>query len=245
MAIPKISLSDVTDKSSGFTVTAKLDSLLPAKKSYDGSLTMQRLLFRDIQGTEMNATLFDQDIDLFAEIFHMGKVYEMTNPKIKHVPEEIIRGGHKYQMVIRSTTKVVEISADFNNEETNIVPVNSMLQHVAKTGRFAITAIVIAVRDLKKISAQKRPVEYDARDLIVVDKNLQPATLTVWHDQLLQQAAHIEELLASIPVIHVTRIRASTFAGGYWSTSTYSVIRINSDDPDVQELYHWYSLLRF
>ncbi|KAK9671575.1 hypothetical protein RND81_12G039700 [Saponaria officinalis] len=187
----------------------------------------------------MNATLFDQDIDLFAGVFHMGKVYEITNPKIKPVPKEIIKGGHKYQMIIRATTKVVEISSGFDNDETNIVPVNSMLQHVGETGRFAITAIVIAVRNPKKIPARNRPVEYNAHNLIVVDKNLEPATLTVWHDQLLQQAAYIEQLLASIPVIHVTRIRASTFAGGCWSTSTYSIIKINSDDPDVQELRHW------
>ncbi|KAK9749545.1 hypothetical protein RND81_02G133500 [Saponaria officinalis] len=159
-------------------------------------------------GTEMNAILFDQDIDLFAGIFHMGKVYEIKNPKIKPISEKIIRGGHKFQMVIRSTTKVVEISSDFNDEETNIVPVNSMLQHVGETGRFAITAIVIVVRALKKIPTRNRPID------------LKPATLTVWHDQLLQQAAHIEQLLASIPVIHVTRIRPS-------ATSPYSIIKIN------------------
>ncbi|KAK9733317.1 hypothetical protein RND81_04G059400 [Saponaria officinalis] len=160
----KLSFAMTINKAQGQTLDKLYVALSRANKSADVT----------VAGTEMNATLFDQNIDLFAGIFHMGKVYEITNPKIKPVPEEIIRGGHKYQMVIRPTTKVVKILSGFDNEETNIVPVNSMLQHVDETGRFA--------------------------------------TLTVWHDQLLQQAAHIDKLIAPIPVIHVTRIRASTFA---------------------------------
>lgn len=86
----------------------------------------------------MRATLFEQDIELFKDTFHEGKEYYITNAVISRLPEYLRRDGQLYQMVIKSTTRVVETQSSIQNkieEPSYWVSLDAVNDYIGKNDR--------------------------------------------------------------------------------------------------------------
>ncbi|XP_074277737.1 replication protein A 70 kDa DNA-binding subunit B-like [Silene latifolia] len=187
----------------------------------------------------MSATLFDQDIELFSGKFHEGKDYEITNATINPIPANIQRGSQHFQMIIKSRTHVVQTSAPDESHNTVFVPVNSCTDYVGHVGRIDIIAVVLAMYAERKVRSMKQEAEFDVRDLIITDQHMRPVPLTVWHEPLLNEVAVFEPVVNSMPVVHITRVRADKFGEGSWNTSPYSSISLNSILPEADAMRVW------
>ncbi|KAH9603642.1 hypothetical protein KSS87_000293 [Heliosperma pusillum] len=237
MSPRKISLADLSDDYINFTVTTTLDSMLQPKLSRNGKTKLQKLLFTDTSGVEMAATIFDQDIAFFEEKFYEGKEYEITNPIVKAFPNTVRRGNHKYQMIIKYQTQIVETCPVTEGHTSYVAPLNSTHDHLGHEGRLDIVAIVVLLSGARKVTSSVYDKEIDARDLILVDKILTPVTLTVWRQPLVSEIEQVSQAIDSFPVVHITRLHFH--AEGCWNTSSYSSIMLNSVVSEADELRVW------
>ncbi|XP_074282847.1 uncharacterized protein LOC141607394 [Silene latifolia] len=121
MAPPTIPLSSVTERSRNFTVVLTLES---------------------IKGTEMIATIFQEDISSFRNTLHEGHQYEIQNPIVNVIPEKFRYENQMYQMVFEKSLHIIDLD---------------------------LVGVAIFVRPLRKTRNRATGDENKARDIIIAD----------------------------------------------------------------------------
>ncbi|XP_074304623.1 replication protein A 70 kDa DNA-binding subunit B-like [Silene latifolia] len=232
-------LSEITQPSRNVAVVVTLDSLLPETTSISGIVKYQRLLFKDKAGTEIPVTFFYEDIALFSEKFHVGRDYDITDAVITPIREDVRRGSQLFQMIIRSTTKVVELAPSNVVTPSYIVPLDSATEYVEHQGRIDVIGLALHVTSPRKVRPKRRDTEFDARDIVLIDRSMKPSMLTVWQAFVSVEAQAISDIVVVHPTVLVTRVSASKFRGGSWNTTFFSTIQLDYDGPEAITLRQW------
>ncbi|XP_074289744.1 replication protein A 70 kDa DNA-binding subunit D-like [Silene latifolia] len=168
MASPTIPLSSVTERSIKFTVVLTLQSIKASKKSTRGDQTLQNLLFTDIEGNEMIATIFQEHISSFRNSLHEGHQYEIQNPIVNVIPEKFRYENQMYQMVFEKGLHIIDLGQT-ETTKNFWVPVNSVDENLQRRDRIDLVAVAIFVRPLRKTRNRATSDENEARDIIIVD----------------------------------------------------------------------------
>ncbi|XP_074296764.1 replication protein A 70 kDa DNA-binding subunit B-like [Silene latifolia] len=148
---------------------------------------------------EIPATLFDANVQLFSDVFHPGKVYEITNAVIAPVREDVRRD---------------------------------------------IIGLAVHVTAPRKVRPKSRNMEFDARDIYLLDQSMKPTTLTVWQAFVSNEAQTISDIVASRPTVLATQVSPSKFRGGRWNTTFFSTVRLDYDGPEAVALRQWEEIAR-
>ncbi|KAH9618163.1 hypothetical protein KSS87_020778 [Heliosperma pusillum] len=87
----------------------------------------------------MAATIFEEDIAFYKDVFHEGHEYEIPNPTIKIIPEQFRIDNHLYQMYLRRAISISSLrtitsrTTGENQDARDIVIVDQAMQPVVVT----------------------------------------------------------------------------------------------------------------
>ncbi|XP_074313807.1 replication protein A 70 kDa DNA-binding subunit B-like [Silene latifolia] len=140
--------------------------------------------------------------------------------------KDILHEGHEYE-IKNPFVKIIPEQFKFGNQNYQMQLKGDLL------------GIAIYVRSLRQAASTVTGNEYEARDIIIVDQVMRPVVVTAWRNLALEPVEKVARAIESLPVIHITRVKASRYRGGSWGTTKFSALRLNSTDAAAEDLRIW------
>ncbi|TYH24432.1 hypothetical protein ES288_A03G091600v1 [Gossypium darwinii] len=197
----------------------------------------------DEDGTQIQATMFNEAARKFYEKFQLGKVYYISRGTLKVANKQFKTVQNDYEMTLNENSVVEEAS----NEETfipetkfNFVPIDQLGPYV--NGR-ELVDIIGVVQSVNPVSNIKRKIDNEnipKRDLIVADETKKTVVVSLWNELANNIGQELFENADKSPIVAIKSLKVSDFQGVSLSTLGKSSVMINPDIPEAKKLRSWY-----
>ncbi|TYI35669.1 hypothetical protein ES332_A03G091800v1 [Gossypium tomentosum] len=197
----------------------------------------------DEDGTQIQATMFNEAARKFYEKFQLGKVYYISRGTLKVANKQFKAVQNDYEMTLNENSVVEEAS----NEETfipetkfNFVPIDQLGPYV--NGR-ELVDIIGVVQSVNPVSNIKRKIDNEnipKRDLIVADETKKTVVVSLWNELANNIGQELFDNADKSPIVAIKSLKVSDFQGVSLSTLGKSSVMINPDIPEAKKLRSWY-----
>ncbi|KAE8681415.1 Replication protein A 70 kDa DNA-binding subunit B [Hibiscus syriacus] len=199
----------------------------------------------DEDGTQIQATMFNEAARKFYEKFQLGKVYYISKGTLKVANKQFKTVKNDYELTLNENSVVEEAS----DEETfvpeakfNFVPIDQLGPYV--NGR-EVVDIIGVVQSVTAVSNIKRKIDNEnipKRDMIVADETKKTVVVSLWNELANDVGQKLFDLADTSPVVAIKSLKVSDFQGVSLSTLGKSTVIINPDIPEAKKLRSWYDL---
>ncbi|KAL4281325.1 hypothetical protein GQ457_03G017910 [Hibiscus cannabinus] len=197
----------------------------------------------DEDGTQIQATMFNEAARKFYEKFLLGKVYYISRGTLKVANKQFKTVKNDYEMTLNENSVVEEAS----DEETfipeakfNFVPIDQLGPYI--NGR-ELVDIIGVVQSVTAVSNIKRKIDNEnipKRDMIVADETKKTVVVSLWNELANNVGQELFDLADKFPVVAIKSLKVSDFQGVSLSTLGKSKVMINPDIPEAKKLRCWY-----
>ncbi|MBA0609045.1 hypothetical protein Godav_021176 [Gossypium davidsonii] len=197
----------------------------------------------DEDGTQIQATMFNEAARKFYEKFQLGKVYYISRGTLKVANKQFKTVQNDYEMTLNENSVVEEAS----NEETfipetkfNFVPIDQLGPYV--NGR-ELVDIIGVVQSVNPVSNIKRRIDNEnipKRDLIVADETKKTVVVSLWNELANNVGQELFDNADKSPIVAIKSLKVNEFQGVSLSTLGKSSVMINPDIPEAKKLRSWY-----
>ncbi|TYJ42407.1 hypothetical protein E1A91_A03G087500v1 [Gossypium mustelinum] len=197
----------------------------------------------DEDGTQIQATMFNEAARKFYEKFQLGKVYYISRGTLKVANKQFKTVQNDYEMTLNENSVVEEAS----NEETfipetkfNFVPIDQLGPYV--NGR-ELVDIIGVVQSVNPVSNIKRKIDNEnipKRDLIVADETKKTVVVSLWNELANNIGQELFDNADKSPIVAIKSLKVSDFQGVSLSTLGKSSVMINPDITEAKKLRSWY-----
>ncbi|MBA0644087.1 hypothetical protein Goklo_028298 [Gossypium klotzschianum] len=197
----------------------------------------------DEDGTQIQATMFNEAARKFYEKFQLGKVYYISRGTLKVANKQFKTVQNDYEMTLNENSVVEEAS----NEETfipetkfNFVPIDQLGPYV--NGR-ELVDIIGVVQSVNPVSNIKRRIDNEnipKRDLIVADETKKTVVVSLWNELANNVGQELFDNADKSPIVAIKSLKVNDFQGVSLSTLGKSSVMINPDIPEAKKLRSWY-----
>ncbi|GMP59183.1 hypothetical protein CsSME_00022565 [Camellia sinensis var. sinensis] len=191
-----------------------------------GSTRYQRLILADAEGTQVQAILYEDQIEQFQDTFKVFNSYYVSNAAVKLLQEKyrITPQSWQWQWTITASTLIRDV--ENNNEDNNaptyhFVPFNEFSDHLGnETSSIDILAVVVQIKPPKTITTKNGTTT--AQEIFVTNEG-----------EILQAIAQ------SFPTLIAVRLKVSSFCGQSLSTKPTSAFVLNPNFKAAHQLHNW------
>ncbi|XWS51231.1 hypothetical protein CRYUN_Cryun12cG0158800 [Craigia yunnanensis] len=197
----------------------------------------------DENGTQIQATMFNEAARKFYEKFQLGKVYYISKGTLKVANKQFKTVQNDYEMTLNENSEVEEAV----NEETfipetkfNFVPIDQLGPYV--NGR-ELVDIIGVVQSVTSVSNIKRKIDNEnipKRDMTVSDETKRTVVVSLWNELANDVGQELFDIADKSPIVAIKSLKVSDFQGVSLSTLGKSTVLINPDIPEAKKLRSWY-----
>ncbi|GKV35510.1 hypothetical protein SLEP1_g43768 [Rubroshorea leprosula] len=197
----------------------------------------------DEDGTQIQATMFNEAARKFYDKFQLGKVYYISKGTLKVANKQFKTVKNDYEMTLNENSEVEEAA----NEETfipetkfNFVPIDQLGPYVNGRELVDIIGVVQNVSDKvllrRKIDNETVP----KRDMTIADETKRTVVVSLWNDLATGLGQELLEVADKSPVVAIKSLKVGDFQGVSLSTIGRSTMQVNPDIPEAKRLRTWY-----
>ncbi|OMO53144.1 Nucleic acid binding, tRNA/helicase-type [Corchorus capsularis] len=197
----------------------------------------------DEDGTQIQATMFNEAARKFFDKFQLGKVYYISKGTLKLANKQFKTVKNDYEMTLNENSMVEEAS----NEESfipetkfNFVPIDQLGPYV--NGR-ELVDIIGVVQSVGAISNVKRKIDNEnipKRDMTVADDTKRTVVVSLWNELANTVGQELFDMADKSPIVAIKSLKVGDFQGVSLSTLGKSTVLINPDIPEAKKLKAWY-----
>ncbi|KAK9706960.1 hypothetical protein RND81_07G163800 [Saponaria officinalis] len=146
--------------------------------------------FRKLQGGRIKTTLYNDDIEAYEDVIQDKMVYEISNAKLKPVPEKYRTSpeDHPYQLSFNNSTIIQPVP--------EYIVLASIPRSITLDDRYDVVGIVIHVEQLRSVSS-----------------TAQPMVITTWADLAVKEGQALKDVAEPFRVVGFTSLRPSYHKG--------------------------------
>ncbi|KAJ9562777.1 hypothetical protein OSB04_007937, partial [Centaurea solstitialis] len=188
----------------------------------------------DEDGTQMQATMFNEAARKFIDKFEIGKVYYISKGIIKPANKQFTTIDNDYELTLTQYSQVDEVmneSMVVPEKTFNLVPLDQLGPYVNKKTLVDIIGVVqhvsptVSIR--RKIDQQIVP----KRDITLVDQTKTSVVVCLWNDLATSVGQQLFDMEDTSPIVAIKSVKVGEFKGISLSTVSNSYIRIYPDIP--------------
>ncbi|KAK8686235.1 hypothetical protein V6N13_125262 [Hibiscus sabdariffa] len=197
----------------------------------------------DEDGTQIQATMFNEAARKFYEKFQLGKVYYISRGTLKVANKQFKTVKNDYEMTLNDNSVVEEASdeeAFIPETKFNFVPIDQLGPYV--NGR-ELVDIIGVVQSVTAVSNIKRKIDNEnipKRDMIVADETKKTVVVSLWNELANNVGQELFDLADKSPIVAIKSLKVSDFQGVSLSTLGKSTVMINPDVSEAKKLRSWY-----
>ncbi|KAK8560004.1 hypothetical protein V6N13_061381 [Hibiscus sabdariffa] len=197
----------------------------------------------DEDGTQIQATMFNEAARKFYEKFQLGKVYYISRGTLKVANKQFKTVKNDYEMTLNENSVVEEAS----DEETFIPEAKFNFVSIDQLGPYIngreLVDIIGVVQSVTAVSNIKRKIDNEnipKRDMIVADETKKTVVVSLWNELANNAGQELFDLADKSPVVAIKSLKVSDFQGVSLSTLGKSKVMIKPDIPEAKKLRSWY-----
>ncbi|VVB17558.1 unnamed protein product [Arabis nemorensis] len=197
----------------------------------------------DEEGTQIQATMFNDAARKFYERFQLGKVYYISRGLLKLANKQFKTVQNDYEMTLNENSEVEEAS----NEEMfvperkfNFVPIEELGMYVNQKELIDLIGVVQSVSPTMSIRRKTDNEMIPKRDITLADESKKTVVVSLWNDLATGIGQELLDMADKSPVIAIKSLKVGDFQGVSLSTISRSNVVINPESPEAKKLKSWY-----
>ncbi|CAN0876938.1 Replication protein A 70 kDa DNA-binding subunit B [Linum grandiflorum] len=197
----------------------------------------------DEDGTQIQATMFNEAAKKFFERFQLGKVYYISKGSLRVANKQYKTVENDYEMTLNDNSEVEEVA----NESTmipaikfNFVPIDHLGPYVNSRDLVDVIGVVQSVSPTLSIRRKSDNEQIPKRDVTIADESEKTVVISLWSELATGPGQELLDIADQSPVVAIKALRVGDFQGISLSTVGKSMLQINPDTPESKKLRSWY-----
>ncbi|KEH32027.1 putative replication factor A protein [Medicago truncatula] len=197
----------------------------------------------DEDGTQIQATMFNDAARKFYDKFAMGKVYYISKGSLKVANKNFKTVVNDYEMTLNENSEVEEVAneAAFVPEtKFNFVPIDQLGPYVNKSELVDLVGVVKNVSSTMSIRRKSNNETVPKRDITIADETKKTVVVSLWGDLATNIGQELLDMADKSPVVAIKSLKVGDFQGISLSAISRSLVLVNPEVPEAQKLRCWY-----
>ncbi|KAJ0776976.1 putative replication factor A protein [Helianthus annuus] len=197
----------------------------------------------DEDGTQIQATMFNEAARKFFDVFEMGKVYYISKGTLKVANKQFKTVQNDYEMTLNENSQVEEAvneAAFIPETKFNFVPIDQLGPYVNQKELIDVIGVVQSVSPTMSIRRKIDNESIPKRDITIADDTKKTVVVSLWNVLATDLGQKLLDMADESPVVAIKSLRVSDFQGVSLSTVNKSIIEVNPNSPDSEKLKSWF-----
>ncbi|KAL5746735.1 hypothetical protein ACOSP7_023707 [Xanthoceras sorbifolium] len=197
----------------------------------------------DEDGTQIQATMFNDAARKFYDRFLLGKVYYISKGTLRVANKQFKTVQNDYEMNLNENSEVEEASneATFIPEtKFNFVHIDELGPYVNGTELVDIIGVVQNVSPTMSIRRKSNNEMVPKRDITVADDTKKTVVVSLWNELATTVGQELLDNADNSPIVAIKSLKVGDFQGVSLSTLGRSTVLVNPDIPEAKRLRSWY-----
>ncbi|KAK4436969.1 Replication protein A DNA-binding subunit B [Sesamum alatum] len=197
----------------------------------------------DEDGTQIQATMFNEAAKKFFDKFQMGKVYYISKGTLKVANKQFKTVQNDYEMTLNENSEVEEArnEATFIPEtKFSFVPIDELGPYVNGRELVDVIGVVQSVSPTMSIRRKINNETIPKRDITIADETKKTVVVSLWGDLATNIGQELLDMADKSPVVAIKSLRVGDFQGVSLSALSKSIVVVNPDTPEAKKLKSWY-----
>ncbi|XP_074571951.1 replication protein A 70 kDa DNA-binding subunit B-like isoform X2 [Curcuma longa] len=196
----------------------------------------------DEDGTQIQATMFNEAAAKFYPRFELGKVYFISKGYLRVANRQFTTVKNDYEMNLNENSIVEEAEGEVFVPETkyNFVKIDQLGSYVNGRELIDLIGVVQNVSSTLSIRRKSNNEMIPKRDLTIADDSNKTVTVSLWNELATDVGQELLDMVHTSPVVAIKCLRVGDFQGVSLSTLSKSTVIINPDLPESKKLKSWY-----
>ncbi|KAG6404070.1 hypothetical protein SASPL_136307 [Salvia splendens] len=197
----------------------------------------------DEDGTQIQATMFNDAAKKFFDKFQMGKVYYISKGTLKVANKQFKTVQNDYEMTLNENSEVEEAS----NEATFIPETKFSFTPIDELGPFVngrelvdVIGVVQSVSPTMSIRRKSNNETIPKRDIVIADETKKTVVVSLWKDLATSVGQELLDMADKSPVVAIKSLKVGEFQGVSLSALSKSIVLVDPDTPEAKKLRSWY-----
>nr|DAD35050.1 TPA_asm: hypothetical protein HUJ06_005690 [Nelumbo nucifera] len=187
----------------------------------------------DEDGTQIQATMFNDAAKKFYDKFELGKVYYISRGTLKVANKLFKTVQNDYEMTLNENSEVEEATGErifIPQTRFNFVPIDQL----DVIGVFQNVSPTLSVR--RKSNNESIP----KRDITIADESKKTVVVSLWNDLATTAGQKLLDMVDTAPIVAVKCLKVGDFQGVSLSSLNKSIVLVNPEIPESKKLKSWY-----
>ncbi|KAG6401797.1 hypothetical protein SASPL_138662 [Salvia splendens] len=197
----------------------------------------------DEDGTQIQATMFNDAAKKFFDKIQMGKVYHISKGTLKVANKQFKTVQNDYEMTLNENSVVEEAS----NETTFIPETKFSFTPIDELGPFVngrelvdVIGVVQSVSPTMSIRRKSNNETIPKRDIVIADETKKTVVVSLWNDLATSVGQELLDMADKSPVVAIKSLKVGEFQGVSLSALSKSIVLVDPDTPEAKKLRSWY-----
>ncbi|KAL6561352.1 hypothetical protein OROMI_016953 [Orobanche minor] len=246
---PKIYMLDAItpDTKNWTTKVSVVNKTEPLTSSQPASIRFQKMLLADTKGNRIEAMLYRGDIDLLKNSLQPHQTYLISNAIVRPLKPgfENPLTNNKYQWILGSRTTILathEDSLTFSELAPTFIRCDQFRDFLGSRALISTAAIIIDSHPPRTVTARGK--QNTLREYAAIDDLLRPFIITFWNDTAPDDIYDLLDQVKDRHIIAALNFNVTEYHNISLSSTSASVVLLNSKNERVQALQQWYFMHR-
>ncbi|KAI7985352.1 Replication protein A 70 kDa DNA-binding subunit B [Camellia lanceoleosa] len=197
----------------------------------------------DEDGTQIQATMFNEAAKKFFDKFQLGKVYYISKGTLKVANKQFKTVQNDYEMTLNENSEVEEASneaAFIPETKFNFVPIDELGPYVNSNELVDVIGVVQNVSPTMSIRRKINNETVPKRDITIADETKKTVVVSLWNDLATNIGQELLDMSDKSPVVAIKSLKVGDFQGVSLSALSKSIVVVNPDTPESKKLRSWY-----
>ncbi|KAE9602219.1 hypothetical protein Lal_00049617 [Lupinus albus] len=197
----------------------------------------------DEDGTQIQATMFNEAARKFYDKFVLGKVYYISKGTLKVANKQFKTVQNDYEMTLNDYSEVEEVAdeaAFVPATKFNFVQIDQLGPYVNKNELVDVVGVVQNVSSTMSIRRKSNNETVPKRDITIADDTKKTVVVSLWNELATTIGQELLDIADQSPVVAIKSLKVGDFQGVSLSAINKSAVLINPDLPEANKLRCWY-----
>ncbi|RZC59909.1 hypothetical protein C5167_007208 [Papaver somniferum] len=198
----------------------------------------------DQDGTQIQATLFNEAANKFYNKFELGKVYYISKGTLKVANKQFKTVQNDYEMTLNENSEVEEVSEEGSpipKAVFNFVKIDDLGTYVNGKELVDVIGVLQSVSPTMSIRRKANNETIPKRDITIADDSNKTVVISLWNDLATTMGQELLDVVDSNPIVAIKCLKVGDFQGVSLSSLGKSTVVVNPDVPEAENLKSWYA----
>ncbi|CAN1176608.1 Replication protein A 70 kDa DNA-binding subunit B [Linum perenne] len=197
----------------------------------------------DEDGTQIQATMFNEAAKEFYERFQLGKVYYISRGSLRVANKRYNTVENDYEMTLNESSEVEEVVSEavkIPETKFNFVPIDHLGPYVNSKELVDVIGVVQSVSPTLSIRRKSDNEPIPKRDVVIADESKKTVIVSLWNELATTTGQELLDMADKSPVVAIKALKVGDFQGVTLSTVGKTMLQVNPDIPESKQLRSWY-----